>query len=211
MSPIRVILADDHPIIRSGIRMLLEQAEDITVVGETERGDDVVTLVMRHEPDVLLLDMEMPGMSGVDVAKELEAKGSTTRILVLSAHDDDAYIAGLLETGAAGYLTKEEALHTIVEAVRGVAHGEDGWFSRRAAATIAAMARKDHHDTLDELTEREDEVLQLLTEGWSNLRIAKELSVTERTVRFHLSNIYEKLGVSSRSEAIALALRRSRT
>lgn len=211
MSLIRVILADDHPIIRSGIRVLLEQAEDIKVVGETERGDDVVAMVMRFEPDVLLLDMEMPGMSGVEVAKELDTKGVKTRILVLSAHDDDAYIAGLLETGAAGYLTKEEALHTIVDAVRGVAHGEDGWFSRRAAATIAAMARKDHSEPrAHELTEREDEVLQLLTQGWSNLRIAKQLNVTERTVRFHLSNIYEKLGVSSRSEAIAHALRQSR-
>src|SRR5690554_4004404 len=107
MSEIRVLLVDDHPIIRSGIRMLLEQAPDIVVVGETDRGDDVLSLVDRLAPDVLLLDMEMPGKSGVDVARELQASGSPVRILVLSAYDDDQYISSLLSNGAAGYLTKE--------------------------------------------------------------------------------------------------------
>lgn len=208
MSQIRVLLADDHPIIRSGIRMLLEQAPDILVVGETDRGDEVTNLVQRLRPDVLLLDMEMPGKSGVDVANELQSSGSPVRILVLSAYDDDAYIASLISTGAAGYLTKEEALNTIVEAVRGVARGEDGWFSRRAAAQIAALARKEQSRPGIELTEREQEVIMMLAEGWTNQRMAHELSVSERTVRFHLSNIYDKLGVSSRAEAIAWALKR---
>jgi DNA-binding NarL/FixJ family response regulator len=208
MSEIRVLLVDDHPIIRSGIRMLLEQAPDIVVVGETDRGDDVLSLVDRLTPDVLLLDMEMPGKSGVDVARELQASGSPVRILVLSAYDDDQYISSLLSNGAAGYLTKEEALGRIVEAVRGVARGEDGWFSRRAAAQIAALARKDSGGSIQDLTEREEEVLEMLAQGWTNTRIANEMTVSERTVRFHLSNIYDKLGVSSRAEAIAWALRR---
>jgi len=210
MSEIRVLLVDDHPIIRSGIKMLLEQAPDIVVVGETDRGDDVVGLVNRLHPDVLLLDMEMPGKSGVDVARELQSAGSAVRILVLSAYDDDEYISSLISNGAAGYLTKEEALGTIVEAVRGVARGEEGWFSRRAAAQIAAMARKETTSGGQELTDREEEVLQMLAKGWTNTRIAHELSVSERTVRFHLSNIYDKLGVGSRAEAIAWALRRER-
>ena len=208
MSEIRVLLVDDHPIIRSGIRMLLGQAPDIVVVGETDRGDDVLSLVDRLTPDVLLLDMEMPGKSGVDVARELQASGSPVRILVLSAYDDDQYISSLLSNGAAGYLTKEEALGRIVEAVRGVARGEDGWFSRRAAAQIAALARKDSGGSIQDLTEREEEVLEMLAQGWTNTRIANEMTVSERTVRFHLSNIYDKLGVSSRAEAIAWALRR---
>lgn len=208
MSQIRVMLADDHPIIRSGIRLLLEQAPDIAVVGETDRGSEVVTLVEKLHPDVLLLDMEMPGKSGVDVAKELQASGAAVRVLVLSAYDDDEYIASLLATGAAGYLTKEEALNTIVDAVRGVARGEDGWFSRRAAAQVAALARKEQSRPGIDLTEREEEVLQMLTEGWTNLKMANALSVSERTIRFHLSNIYEKLGVSSRAEAISWALKR---
>jgi DNA-binding NarL/FixJ family response regulator len=207
MNEIRVLLVDDHPIIRSGIRMLLEQAPDIVVVGETDRGDDVVALVGRLQPDVLLLDMEMPGKSGVDVARELQKAGATARILVLSAYDDDQYISSLLANGAAGYLTKEEALGTIVEAVRGVARGEEGWFSRRAAAQIAAMARKESSGGLA-LTEREEEVLAMLAKGWTNTKIANELSVSERTVRFHLSNIYDKLGVGSRAEAIAWAYNR---
>ncbi|HXF62948.1 MAG TPA: response regulator transcription factor [Caldilineaceae bacterium] len=210
MSEIRVLLVDDHPIIRSGIKMLLEQAPDIVVVGETDRGDDVVGLVNRLHPDVLLLDMEMPGKSGVDVARELQSAGSAVRILVLSAYDDDEYISSLISNGAAGYLTKEEALGTIVEAVRGVARGEEGWFSRRAAAQIAAMARKETTSGGQELTDREEEVLRMLAKGWTNTRIAHELSVSERTVRFHLSNIYDKLGVGSRAEAIAWALRRER-
>ena len=209
MSQIRVLLADDHPIIRSGIRLLLEHAPDITVVGETDRGNDVVKLVERLKPDVLLLDMEMPGQSGVDVAQELQQIGAAVRVLVLSAYDDDEYIASLLATGAAGYLTKEEALNTIVDAVRGVARGEEGWFSRRAAAQVAALARKEQTRPGVNLTEREEEVLKMLAEGWTNLRMANTLSVSERTVRFHLSNIYEKLGVSSRGEAISWALKRN--
>ena len=208
MSQIRVLLADDHPIIRSGIRLLLEQALDITVVGETDRGSDVVGLVERLKPDVLLLDMEMPGKSGVAVAQELQQNGSAVRVLVLSAYDDDEYIGSLLATGAAGYLTKEEALNTIVDAVRGVARGEDGWFSRRAVAQIAALARKEQTRPGINLTDREEEVLKMLAEGWTNLRMATALTVSERTIRFHLSNIYEKLGVSSRAEAISWALKR---
>lgn len=208
MSQIRVLLADDHPIIRSGIRLLLEQADDITVVGETDRGGEVMGLIDKLQPDVLLLDMEMPGKSGVDVAKELQTSDASVRVLALSAYDDDEYIASLLATGAAGYLTKEEALNTIVDAVRGVARGEDGWFSRRAAAQIAALARKEQTRPGIDLTEREEEVLKMLTEGWTNMKMANALTVSERTVRFHLSNIYEKLNVSSRAEAISWALKR---
>src|SRR5690606_29649441 len=208
MSQNRVLLADDHPIIRSGICLLLEQAPDITVVGETDRGSDVVGLVERLKPDVLLLDMGMPGKSGVAVAQELQQSGAAVRVRVLSAYDDDEYIASLLATGAAGYLTKEEALNTIVDAVRGVARGEAGWFSRRAVAQIAALARKEQTRPGVDLTEREEEVLKMLAEGWTNLRMANALTVSERTVRFHLSNIYEKLGVSSRAEAISWALKR---
>jgi DNA-binding NarL/FixJ family response regulator len=152
--------------------------------------------------------MEMPGKSGVAVAQELQQSGAAVRVLVLSAYDDDEYIASLLATGAAGYLTKEEALNTIVEAVRGVARGEAGWFSRRAVAQIAALARKEQSRPGVDLTEREEEVLKMLAEGWTNLRMANALSVSERTVRFHLSNIYEKLSVASRAEAIAWALKR---
>lgn len=113
----------------------------------------------------------------------------------------------LLENGAAGYLTKEEALDSIVDAVRGVAHGESGWYSRRAAASMASAVRR-HPQEPTTLTERESEVLKLVAEGWQNRRIAEELSLSERTVRFHLTNVYGKLGVSSRAEAMRWALTR---
>lgn len=204
---IRVLMIDDHPIVRSGIRMLLEKAGNIEVVGEADRGDDAVGLLKRLNPDVLLLDMEMPGKTGVEVAREVEAAHLPVRVLALSAHDDEEYIMNLLANGAAGYLTKEEALDTIVDAVTGVANGEEGWLSRRAAARMATMTRKRQRDIID-LTDREEEVLKLVAEGWTNNRIATELTLSERTVRFHLTNIYDKLGVTSRAEAISWAVRR---
>ncbi|MCE7987826.1 MAG: DNA-binding response regulator [Caldilinea sp. CFX5] len=209
MKKVRVLMIDDHPIVRSGIRMLLEQSGDIDVVGEAERGDDAVGLIKRLKPDVLLLDMEMPGKSGVEVAQEVEAAGLPVRVLALSAHDDEVYIMNLLANGAAGYLTKEEALDTIIDAIHGVANGEEGWLSRRVAARMATLTRKKQRDLID-LTEREEEVLNLVADGWTNNRIATELSLSERTVRFHLTNIYDKLGVSSRAEAISWAIKRGK-
>jgi DNA-binding NarL/FixJ family response regulator len=200
-SKIRVLLADDHPIVRSGMCQLLARADDIMIVGETGRGDEALSLVNSLNPDVLVLDMEMPGKTGAEVARELQAAGSPVRVLVLSAYDDEAYIMGLLENGAAGYLTKDEALDHLVDAVRGVAHGEEGWYSRRAAARIASAVRRQPTDPVA-LTEREQEVLNLAAEGWTNRRIAQELFISERTVRFHLTHAYDKLGVSNRAEAI---------
>jgi DNA-binding NarL/FixJ family response regulator len=209
MTIIRALLIDDHPIVRSGIRMLLEQAPDIQVVGEADTGQHALELVRQLKPDDVLLDVEMPGKSGLDVARELHDAQLPVRILALSAYDDEQYILSLLASGAAGYLTKEEALDTIIEAVRGVARGEEGWLSRRAAARIAQATRHAARSPID-LTGRESDVLDLLVKGRSNSQIAAELHVTERIVRFHLTNIYEKLNVSSRSEAISWAFTHGR-
>jgi DNA-binding NarL/FixJ family response regulator len=205
LGPIRVVLTDDHPVVRSGIKSLLERAPDIVVVGEAGAGPEAIAVVESLRPDVLLLDMEMPGMTGVEVAREIMHRIPDMRVLALSAHDDERYIVDVLACGAAGYLTKEEALDTIVDAVRGVARGEEGWLSRRAGARMAARARRDETPG-DRLTDREEEVLNRLTKGWSNHAIADDLGVTERTVRFHLRNIYDKMGVNTRSEAISKAL-----
>lgn len=204
---IRVVLTDDHPVVRSGIRNMLEEASDIVVEGEAGDGKEALQLVEKLSPDVLLLDMEMPGLSGVEVAKQLQEAGSSVKVLALSAYDDEHYIRGLLSNGAAGYLTKEEAMDTIVEAVRGIASGEEGWLSRRAAASVAAWTRSDE-PTREDLTDREVEVLDLVAKGWTSARIANELNISERTVRFHLSNVYGKLGVNSRAEAIAWAIKK---
>lgn len=204
---IRVVLTDDHPVVRSGIRNMLEEAADIVVEGEAGDGKEALRLVEELSPDVLLLDMEMPGLSGVEVARQLQEAGSSVKVLALSAYDDEHYIRGLLSNGAAGYLTKEEAMDTIVEAVRGIASGEEGWLSRRAAASVAAWTRSDE-PTREDLTDREVEVLDLVAKGWTSARIANELNISERTVRFHLSNVYGKLGVNSRAEAIAWAIKK---
>ncbi len=210
MNPIRIVLADDHPVVRSGIRALLEAEPDMSVVGEASGGLEALRLVETLAPDVLLLDMEMPDLTGVEVARRLKAGGASVRVLALSAYDDGHYILELLAIGAAGYLTKEEAPETIVDAVRGVARGEEGWLSRRAAASIAAWTRRDQ-ESFARLTEREAEVLRLLARGWTNGQIGEELCLSERTVRFHLRNIYDKLGVNTRGEAIAWAFREGHT
>ena len=204
--PIRVLLADDHPVVRSGIRNLLEKASGIKVVGEASDGEEALNMVQDIQPDILLLDMEMPKLRGVDVAKQLRATGSPVRILVLSAYDDRQYILELLANGAAGYLTKEEAPETIVEAVLGVARGEEGWVSRRVGAHIAKWMRAEEIGE-PHLTSREVEVLRLVVEGKTNQEIGHLLDISEKTVEKHLEVVFSKLGVTSRVEAAVQAVR----
>lgn len=205
MKKIRVLLADDHPVVRNGIRDLLEQSPSITVVGEASNGREALALVDEVAPDILLLDMEMPGLTGVEVARQLQNRRAPVRILALSAYDDPHYIRGLLESGAAGYLTKEEAPETIVEAVQGVWRGEEGWLSRRVAARMAMWTREepDHMG----LTNRELEVLRLVVEGRTNQEAGLALGISDKTIEKHLESVFGKLGVSSRVEAAVLAVR----
>lgn len=206
---IRVVLADDHPLIRAGIRGVLEKAEGIQVVAEAGDGLAALEAVERHQPDVLLLDVEMPGLAGIDVARRLVAAESEVRILALSAHDDEQYVFGLLESGAAGYLVKDEVPETIAEAVRGVASGEDGWLSRRIAARLMRKRAKGADmDQLEGLSEREREVLGLLATGLDNHDIGERLFISESTVKSHCYSIYSKLNVKNRVQAAAWAWRR---
>ena len=200
MNTTRVVLADDHPMVRNGIRRLLEAATDIKVVGEARNGLEALSLVQDLEPDVLLLDMEMPDLKGVEVARKLQADGTAVRILALSAYDDKQYILSMLANGAAGYLTKEEAPRILVEAIRGVARGEQGWVSRRVAAQLAAW-RQNKPAEPTELTIRETEVLRLLVAGNTNRQIGSSLDLSEEEVEEYLEAIFAKLGVSSRMGA----------
>lgn len=205
MTAVRVVLADDHPVTREGIRNLLDKAIDIEVVGEANGGTEALRLAQELAPDVLLLDMEMPDLKGVEVARQLQAAGSPVRILALSAHADNEYIRGLLATGAAGYLIKEEVPDTIVEAVRGVARGEQGWVSRQVAAKLSAFTQIDSEP--GGLTNRETQVLRLVVEGMTNQEIGLALDISEKTVEKHLDGVFTKLGVSSRVEAAVRAVR----
>ncbi len=200
MSKIRVLLIDDHPIVRSGMRILLEQAADITVVGEAEHGGEAVEIVAALQPDVVLLDMEMPGKSGIEVARELQESGLPARVLALSAYDDEQYILKLLENGAAGYLTKEEALSTLVEAVRGVAYGETGWVTHRVAGRIA---RSEGQEATGDraFSERERQALYMVAKNWSHKKIASGLGMSDAQVEELLDGLYRKIGVATDDEA----------
>ena len=209
LQPIRIVLADDHTLVREGIRERLEQLPDIEVVGEAADGQEALRLARHLAPDVLLLDMEMPGLTGPEIAQRLHKAGAPIRVLALSAYDDTDYIAELLASGAAGYLTKEEALSTIVEAVRGVARGEEGWLSRSVAAKVMHLQRRPRSDAEDidvhRLSRREVEVLRCVAQGRTNQDIAALLFISENTVRNHLANIYDKLAVHNRAEAVTWA------
>jgi DNA-binding NarL/FixJ family response regulator len=206
VTQIRVFLADDHPIARGGLRGLLEAAVDIEVVGEADDGTEALRLVQLIEPDVLLLDMEMPGLTGVEVAQQLRAVGSSVRILVLSAHDDPMYIKGLFGLGVEGYLVKEEILSTIVEAIRGVVQGEKGWVSRQVAAQLSTWVQNGPQTAIL-LSPREQEVLKLVVAGQTNKAIGRNLGISEKTVEKHLGSIFTKSQVRSRVEAAVWAVR----
>lgn len=192
-APIRVLVADDHPVVRSGVCSMLNRASDIIVVQEATTGPEAIRMVEKELPDVLLLDIELPGKSGIEVAREL--RDHPVRILALSSYDDPEYAAGLLESGAAGYLTKEKAPTLILEAVRAVHRGEVRWFVQPSRET----------DVLGALTLREKEVLRQLARGKSNQDLATSLGVSVHTIRTHVANIYAKLDIDSGRKAVAWA------
>ncbi|MBX3000162.1 MAG: response regulator transcription factor [Caldilineaceae bacterium] len=204
MATIRLIIADDHPILRKGIRTLLEDSRLVEVVEEASTGREALDLVDKHCPDVLLLDVDMDDMSGLDVAEELYKKGSPVRVLILSAYDDIEHIQRLMKCGVAGYLLKDEASKVIVQAVEEIAHGQVGWFSHQ----INQQWQRSMSDEPDRrlLTERELQVLRLASQGKTNNGIAYALGISEKTVEKHLDSIYRKLDVRSRTEAAVVAI-----
>lgn len=205
--PIRVLLVDDHPIVRNGIKGLLANARDIRVIGEAETGEKALKLIQETPADVLLLDMELPDIPGTQVAMQVAKYHPELKILSLSAHDDSVYVRQLLELGAAGYLMKEEAPEVILDAIRGVAHGQQGWISRGIAAQISGWMQSDIIEGTS-LTRREQETLDLLVEGKTNQAIAAELKISEKTVEKHIKAIFEKMNVGSRVEAAVMAVKR---
>ncbi len=206
MSDIKVLIADDHPIVCKGIRNLLEPAVDITVVGEAHSGAEALHLVHSLKPDLVLLDVELTDMSGIDVIRQLNQDKVNVHILGLSSYDDREFISQLLSLGASGYLLKDEIPEQIIEAIRGVARGETGWVSRKVAAKISQILQKDQ-DGFADLTRRELDVLRLVVEAKTNGEIGVVLGISEKTVEKHLDTIFRKLGVASRVEAAVLAVR----
>ena len=193
--PVTVVVADDHPVFRAGIRDALEKGGQIEVVGEAADGDEALKLVRRLRPAVLLLDMNMPEVSGPEVAEALREDPEAPRILAVSAYNDSAYIHGLLDAGAAGYITKDQHPTAVREAVLAVHRGEGRWF--------VPIPKKP--EMLSPLTGREHEVLVLMARGLDNGTIGERLRIAENTVRNHLAAVYSKLDVGSAREAVAWA------
>lgn len=208
--PIRVVLADDHAVVRKGIREFLEQSGDISVVAEATDGAEAVDLVAEHQPDVAVLDIQMPGVTGIDATRRIKAEHPGVRVLVLTAYDDDPYIFALLQAGASGYILKTADSTELVHAVRAVHRGEsalDPAVAQKVVQQLTSGRPLGAQATVETLTERELEVLRLTARGMTNKAIGQELDISDRTVQGHLANIYGKLNVSSRTEAVTEALK----
>ena len=207
MAQTRVLLVDDHPVVRKGIHDLLDKAAGIAVVGEASHGAEALQLVEQLSPDVLLLDMELPDMTGNQVISELKARDVSVTVLALSAYADREYIMESLAHGAAGYLVKDEVPENIIEAIRGVARGEQGWVSRQVAAHLTTWMQEKDEKKTQSLTPREIEVLRQVVDGKTNQEIAFALGISEKTVEKHLEGVFARLGVTSRVEAAVHAVR----
>jgi DNA-binding NarL/FixJ family response regulator len=208
---IRVILADDHLVVRAGLKALLGATKDIQVVGEAANGRDAVALVERLTPHVAVLDLDMPQMDGAAATRELVAKHSSTRVLILTMHDEDDYLVTLLESGAAGYLVKNAADRELADAVRAVAAG-DTYVQPSAARALARLVtrRGEHSDErrqYQSLSERERDVLVLVAGGYSASEIGEKLFISPKTVETYKQRISEKLGLSHRSDYVQFCLR----
>jgi len=202
---IRLVLVDDHPVTRAGIRAILEREPDIKIVGEAEDGEEAKELIHQLRPRILLLDLQMPGPPASEVERWVRARYPETITLILTAHDRDAYLANMIDEGVSGFLTKEEAPRRLVEAIRRAAQGKI-LFSQEQL-NRASHWRSEVRERWKSLTDREQDVLLLLAEGKSNREIASELGIAEKTVEKHVSSTLSKLGMSSRTEAAVWGVR----
>jgi DNA-binding NarL/FixJ family response regulator len=208
---IRVVLADDHLVVRAGLKALLGASKDIQVVGEAGNGRDAVALVERLAPHVAVLDLDMPQLDGAAATRELVARHSPTRVLILTMHDEDEYLVRLLEAGAAGYLVKNAADRELADAVRAVAAG-DSYVQPSAALALARRVshrgqHADERERYQALSERERDVLVLVASGYSASEIGEQLFISPKTVETYKQRISEKLGLTHRADYVQLCLR----
>lgn len=210
MDKIRVLLVDDHGIVREGLHAMLSLNEDVEVVGEAADGREAINQTRSCTPNVIVMDMAMPGMDGLQATKRLTRDFPDVRVLVLSQHDNERYILPVLQAGASGYVLKRSVGAELVEAIRTV-HKGDCWLPPRVAQTVLSYCRQGPSAATEDngnlLTEREQEVLKLVVEGYTSREIADLLYLSKRTVMCHRANIASKLGIHNRMELIRYAMR----
>jgi len=208
---ITILIADDHPLLRQALRHLLEKYEEFEIVAEANDGEEAVKLTTELMPDIVIMDIVMPKLNGLEATRQIKAKFPVVAVLVLTVHSDIEYILGILEAGAAGYLMKTVFGEEVVNAIRSVATGET-ILSAPVLSQLLKYARRYptkpfHLDTKEKISTRELEILKLLCKGISNKEIARFLNLSERTVKSYLVDIFSKLRVSSRTEAVIIGLR----
>lgn len=203
---IKVLLVDDHSNVRQGLKKMLNRSPKIEVVGETGDGREVIQLIINLEPDVMLLDVEMPGMNGYEVARQVTDEGLPAKVLALSGHNEKRYILGMFASGAVGYLTKEEAPQHLVKAVNEIAAGKRGWISERVANILGVPPRPVGRDTIPALSDGEKMILQKSIKGKNDQEISAELNMKPDEIQKVTKTINMKLGVNSRMEAILRAM-----
>lgn len=206
MSGINVLLVDDHAVVRMGFKMLLESASDIKVVAEAESGEQGVKLYMEHHPDVVVMDITMPGIGGLEAIERIMAKESNAKILVLSAHEDSVHPKRVLNAGAMGYLTKRSAAEELIKAIRTVASGKR-YLEASVAQQLAIQQLSGEQNPVDVLSDREFEVFMALAKGKTTNDIAETLCLSPRTVGTHLYNIKQKLNANNSAEIALIAMR----
>jgi two-component system, NarL family, response regulator NreC len=208
---IRVLLADDHAVVRAGAKAVLATAKDMTVVGEASTGQQAIAMAERCDPDVIVLDLDMPDGDGMEVTKAVVAKGPRPRVLVLTMHSEEEYLVPILQAGAAGFVVKTAADKELVDAVRAVANGD--LYVRQAAARVLAqgLTRKDpanaQRERYELLSERERDVLRLIAEGYTAPEIGDKLSISAKTVDTYKQRVNEKLGFAHRADYVRFALK----
>lgn len=212
MDKIKILLAEDHIIVREGTRELVQHENDMEVVGEAGDGEEAIQLAAETEPDVIIMDITMPRLNGIEATKQIKARFPSVAILILTAYDNDQYVSAILEAGAAGFLLKNVKGVELIDAVRAVHAGESVLHPKIARKVLNRFAISDVKQVsklaTNILSERELEVLKLAAKGLSNRDIAKQLFLSVRTVQTHLGNIFNKLDIGSRTEAILYGLKK---